>query len=146
MLGLVWTVEVSVERMGYFFELDSVNNVLRVTWENPVTDDVMLKSAEAARDFLASHPGIRSIGDFSRVKEFHTSAETVRRLADEPSRGEERSVVVFVAPADLVYGTMRMFIMLTEERRPDRHVVRTMKEAYALLRIAVPQFSRLDLP
>jgi len=139
------TGEVRVERMGYFFEVDIVNNVFRVTWESPVTDDVMLKSVAEARVFLASHPGIRSIGDFSKVREFDVSAETVRRLAIEPARGEERSVVVFVAPADVVFGMLRMFIMLTEERRPDRHVVRTMKDAYALLRVVTPQFSRLDL-
>jgi hypothetical protein len=131
--------------MNYFFEVDSVNNVFRVTWEGPVTDDVMLKSAAEARAFLASHPGIRSIGDFSKVREFEVSAEIVRRLADDPSCGEERSEVVFVAPADIVFGMVRMFIMLTEESRPNRHVVRTMKEAYALFRVVAPQFSRLDL-
>jgi len=35
---------------------------------------------------------------------------------------------------------MRMFQMLGEPTRPDLHVVRTMDEAYRLLRVESPEF------
>lgn len=131
--------------MGYFFEIDSANDVLRITWEEPLTDQVVSEGVAAGRTFLVSHRGIRLISDFSGVKKLDVSGETVRTLAGEETHGEERSVVVTVAPADIVFGLARMFSILTEERRPDRHVVRTMREAYALLGIAAPQFTRIDV-
>ena len=44
---------------------------------------------------------------------------------------------------DLMYGMSRMYSMLTEERRPNRQVVRTMEEAYELLGVTSGQFVRV---
>ena len=42
-----------------------------------------------------------------------------------------------------MYGMSRMYSMLTEERRPNRQVVRTMEEAYELLGVTSAQFVRV---
>jgi hypothetical protein len=48
---------------------------------------------------------------------------------------------VVVAPQDFLFGMMRMLQILSEEARPELHVVRTLDEAYRLLRIESPEFS-----
>ena len=53
--------------------------------------------------------------------------------------------VALVAPTDLLYGLCRMFVILGEETRPNEHVVRTIGEAYQLLKVDSPQFSRIEI-
>lgn len=47
---------------------------------------------------------------------------------------------VLVVPKAIIYGMARMFQILGEKTRPDLHVVRTMDEAYRLLRVESPEF------
>ena len=54
-------------------------------------------------------------------------------------------VLLFIASTDLEFGLARIFVILTEELRPNRHVVRTMEEAYKLLGITDPQFVRISV-
>jgi len=129
--------------VGYWAEFDAVNGLFRFTAEGRVTDEVLLEGITESRRFLASHPGVRGICDFSRVTEFDVSSEGIRGLARSESGAEADAVVIIVAPSDLMYGMSRMYSMLTEERRPNRHVVRTMEEAYELLGVTSPQFVRV---
>ena len=55
------------------------------------------------------------------------------------------SLGVIVASKDLIFGMARMFSILGEESRPHLRVVHTMEEAYELLGIASPQFSRIEI-
>src|SRR5215472_16913504 len=126
--------------MGYSFEFDEANNVLRVTWQGPLTDIPFAEEVAKARKFLASRPGVRGIADYSGVTAENLSLAAIKRVAGAPTRGEERAVVVSVVPNDLAFGLARMFEMLTEQQRPKRPVVRTMQEAYELLKITNPQF------
>ena len=43
-----------------------------------------------------------------------------------------------------MYGLMRMFQMLSDLTRPDLCVVRTIDEAYRLLRVESPEFSPIN--
>ena len=126
--------------MGYLFEFDEANNVLRVTWKGPLTDTPFIEEVAKARKFLASRPGVRGIADYSGVTAENLSSEAIKRVAWAPTQGEERAVVVSVASSDMAFGMARMFSMLTEQQRPNRPVVRTMEEAYQLLKITDPKF------
>ena len=131
--------------MGYSFEFDEANNVLRVTWKGPLTDTPFIEEVAKARKFLASRPGVRGIADYSGATAENLSSEAIKRVAWTSTRGEERAVVVSVASNDMAFGLARMFEMLTEQQRPKRPVVRTMEEAYRLLNITDPQFVTISV-
>ena len=126
--------------MGYSFEFDEANNVLRVTWKGPLTDEPFIEEVAKARKFLASRAGVRGIADYSGVTAESLSSDAIKRVAWAPTQGEERAVVVSVVSNDMAYGLARMFEMLTEQQRPKRPVVRTMEEAYQVLKMAEPKF------
>jgi hypothetical protein len=130
--------------VGYLWELDEGNKVARCVWEGRIASAELLEGVAWGRRFVAEHPGCRAITDFSGVTAFDVSSEVIRELAYQPTHGDEQAVVVIVASQDLVFGLGRMFSMLTEKVRPNRHVVRTIEEAYELLGIKEPQFSRIE--
>ena len=130
--------------MGYLFEFDALNRLLRITWEGTITDEALREGVELGRRFLESHLGTGVISDFSRVTTFDVSSPTVREVAAVEPRGEQESVVVTVAPHDLTFGMARMFSQLTEDKRPSQYVVRTLEEAYELMHIKDPQFRRIE--
>jgi hypothetical protein len=66
-------------------------------------------------------------------------------LASLPIAIEVESMLVIVAPKNVVYGLSRMFSTYSEQTRPNLGVVRTMDEAFSLLGISSPQFSRINI-
>ena len=136
--------------MGIFFGFDAVNNVARCCWEGLITDDILLEGYSAADGFLASRIPCRALVDFSGVTKLDVSSETVRKMAETHDVLGPESMQVVVAPMDSVYGLGRMFEMLSDQSRPNMHVVLTVREAYALLGVISPQFRphhyRLDFP
>jgi len=132
--------------VGYFFELDEENNLFRFTWEGQFTDKIFLEAVGKQRRALASRSGSRCIHDLSGVVGSEVSSDAIRTAAKTPAQGEEKSVVVLVARSDFLFGLARMFTMLTEEARPNRHVVRTVEEAYDILGVKDPQFKPIFLP
>jgi hypothetical protein len=131
--------------MGYVVEFDETNNVLRLSWEGPLRDDLFAEEIARWKKLVASRPGVRCICDFSGVQAENLSSEAIRRVAQAPTQGEEEAVGVLVASTDLVFGLARMFVILTEGPRRNRHVVRTMEEAYKLFGITDPQFVRISV-
>ena len=131
--------------MGLFFEFDAMNNVLRGSWTGPLTDEILLEGYSLGGRLLASRPSCRGINDLSGVTTFGVANETIRRLAEMPPVFGGASLGVIVASKDLIFGMARMFSILGEESRPHLRVVHTMEEAYELLGIASPQFSRIEI-
>lgn len=127
--------------MGFFMEFDARNNILRLTLEGRVTDAILLDAYATAARYVASHVPCRGIGDVTQATTFEVSATTVRKLALSAPVIPAGYTRVFVAPQDSVYGMVRMFQTLGESTRPDFHAVRTMDEAYRLLRLESPEFS-----
>jgi hypothetical protein len=130
--------------MGHLFEFDAANNVLRCSWEGQVTDEMLFESNSAAGRFLASRPTCRGLEDFSAATRLDVSNEAISRMAEKQPVFAPDSTHVIVAPQDLTFGLARMFSILGEQNRPNLHVVRTMEEAYGLLGITHPQFSRVS--
>jgi hypothetical protein len=131
--------------MGFVMEFDVRNNILRVTIVGRLTDAILSDCyATIARD-VASHPPCRGILDFSEVTEFEVSSDAIRHVAAAPPAFPTGYTRVLVIPKDFIYGLARMFQMLGEKTRPDLQVVRTMDEAYRLLRVKSPEFHPVSL-
>lgn len=127
--------------MPFVIEFDARNNILRARLEGRVTDDVLLDCYAAMARGVASHPACRGIADVSGVAEFSVSSAVVRQLAQASPAIPEPRMRVFVAPQLHIFGMARMFQMLSEETRPNLHIVRSMDEAYRLLQVEAAEFS-----
>jgi hypothetical protein len=132
--------------MGFISEFDAKNNIPRGTIEGPVTDGLPLDYYGAAARYTASHPPCSGLRDFSKVAAGHleVSSDTIRQWVERPpiiTAGYMRAVV---APQDFLFGMMRMLEILSQEARPELHVVRTMDEAYRLLLVESPEFTLVN--
>src|SRR5271165_1840827 len=127
--------------VGFVLELDAKNNVLRVSLQGQVSDAVLSDGYAAVEKYVASHGPCRAIVDVSEVTKFEVSSHAIRQLARSAPALPVGHMRLVVAPQAHVYGMMRMFQMLGELTRPDLQVVRTMDEAYRLLRVESPEFS-----
>jgi len=79
------------------------------------------------------------------VTSFRVSTDFIKRIADSAPIVPSLLIRVIVAPADHVFGIGRMFSVLSQNTRSNTHVVRTMDDAYALLKIKEPEFKALGL-
>jgi hypothetical protein len=120
------------------FEFAEADNVLRLTFSGEMTDDSVMEIWSEGVPIAASFPASKGIVDLSGITRFDVSTRTINLLAK--SDAPDLTTRVFVAPKDVVYGTTRMFQVLTERTRNNVHVVRTMDEAYKLLGLNSPKF------
>jgi hypothetical protein len=124
--------------MDVQFEFDEADNILRLTLSGELTDDSVMDLWSKGQAVVPLFPGCRSIVDASGVTRFNVSTRAVTMLSQKHS--PDLPTRVFVTPQDLIYGTTRMFQMLSERTRKNIHVVRTMEEAYKVLGIESPRF------
>jgi hypothetical protein len=130
--------------MPYQFDFDSTNRILRGRLDGCVTDEVLKEYYRAAAGYAAQIDPLRGITDFSAVTTFDVSAETIRKLASStPVMPDESRVRVVLAPTDNVFGLARLFQIEGENTRPHNHVVRTLREAWAVLGVHDPKFEAL---
>jgi len=127
--------------MPYHFEYDPTAKILAARIDGDVTIELIHEFYRTATGVVAVTDIRGSVVDFSKVLIFEVAAEDVRELATwapvDPVIGRPR---VCVAPMDRVYGLVRMFGIWGEATRPNFHVVRTFREAYAILQIVNPKF------
>lgn len=84
------------------------------------------------------------IVDFSEVKQYGITTTKIRSLGrSSPAATNMQLLVIIVAPDTCMYGSARMFQLLSEEKRPWIRVVRSATEAYQILRIDSPVFEIL---
>jgi hypothetical protein len=130
--------------VGYVIDYDATNNILRVTLQDHVTDAALLKAYAAAAKYVASHGPCRGIWDISQATKLDVPINAIRQIAASPPIIPTGYMRIIVAQEDFVYGLMRMFQMLSDLTRPDLCVVRTIDEAYRLLRVESPEFSPIN--
>ncbi len=130
--------------MPFVMDFDARNNILRVTLQGRVTDEVMSDCYATVAKYAASHPPCRGITDMSEVEEFDVSSNTIRQMAEAPPAFPTEYMRILVAPKAHVYGMARMFQILGAKTRPNLHIVHTMDEAYSLLQVESPEFSRVS--
>jgi|HubBroStandDraft_2_1064218.scaffolds.fasta_scaffold899545_2 hypothetical protein len=127
------------------FEFDPINRVVCWRLQGEVTEDLFVESVRLVPDILGDTNPKSGIIDFSLVTSFRVSADVIQRVADSEPVFPASFPRVIVAPADHVFGMARMFAVLSQDTRSNTHVVRTMDEAYELLRIKEPEFKAMGL-
>jgi hypothetical protein len=118
--------------MSYQFDFDSTNRILRGRLNGRVTDEVLKDYYRAVAKHAAEIDPRGGITDLSAVTSFEVSADTLRELAGS-------------TPADVVFGMARLFQSEGEDTRPQNHVVRTLRQAWAVLGVHDPKFDALPI-
>lgn len=99
----------------------------------------------AAGKHVAQTDAASGITDFSAADSVDVSAKTIRELASLPPVMTEHSCIrCVIAPSDKVFGLARMFELQGGPTRINLHVVRTMKEALAILGVQKPKFEPIN--
>lgn len=131
--------------MAIVVDFDATNNILRGTLDGRMTGAILLNFYAAATKYMASHPPCRGILDLSGVTEFEVSSNAIRQIAAAPPAFPTGYMRVLVIPKDFIFGLARMFQILGERTRPELQVVRTLDEAYRLLKVESPEFRPVSL-
>jgi hypothetical protein len=120
--------------MSYKFDFDSTNRILRCRFEGRVTDEELANYLRIVGQYVALTGPRGGMTDLSAVTSFEVTFEAIRTLASwlpvVPPMGRPR---VILAPPDHIFWIARMFEVEAEVTRPNLYVVRTLKEARAIL-------------
>ena len=133
------------QAVPYAFEFDLTNGILRCRLGGPVTDEVLQEFFQVGSQYARRTHPVAGVVDLSEVTSLEVSAETIRQIARSTpvvTAPELRRVII--APTPHLFGMMRMFATQGEEIRPNLHVVRAEKEAWAILVVQDPQFKPLE--
>ena len=128
--------------MAYQVDFEPIHRILRCRLGGHVTDDELRQYYRLAGDHVAQAEPLAGILDLTDVTSFDVSPDTIRHLARSrspfPNPDHPRIVI---APSSAVFGFARMFEMEGQEKRPNLHVVRSEKEAFAILGVRDADFA-----
>ncbi|MGB8540142.1 MAG: hypothetical protein WCD49_00765 [Candidatus Acidiferrales bacterium] len=132
--------------MSYHFGFDSANRILLARFEGKVTDaDLKEYYRMAERYVMATNPSA-GVLDMSAVSSLEVSPQTIRELASlPPAFSDPHQPRCIIAPSPKIFGMARMFELQGQHTRPNLHVVRTAKEAWAILGVSKPKFELLEM-
>ena len=124
--------------MSLRFEFDRANKILLLRAEGRTTDEMLAKLYGEVGKYWATTDTRACIVDFSSVTEQRASSEFIRREARRQPHMADRPVFIVVdSPAS--YGLARMFQIVTEGKRPQLHIERTLGAALAVLGVQSSQ-------
>jgi hypothetical protein len=127
--------------MPHKFDFDLGNKIIRCRIDGTVTDGSLRKYHSACSNYGALNPTYAGLFDMSAVTFFAVSTQTIRELAMLPPAIPDPDVLrVIVAGSPQMFGLARMFDLHGSETRPNLHVVRTEKEALAILGVGEAKF------
>lgn len=131
--------------MPYAFDFDSANRILRCRLSGKVNDEVLREFFQAGSEHaVRAHPAA-GVVDLSGVTSFDVSTPAIKALAKStPVLHDPELRRVVIAPSPEIYGMMRMFEMEGESMRPGLQVVRSERDAWAILAVRNPRFEPLD--
>lgn len=127
-------------------DFDPTFRVLRVSVVGVVTDEILEKADAAVRRFLAEEGADFGVFDYTCVTSVRVTSEYVRRIAHNKPASPQMKLRIAIAPQPALYGMNRMYEFLIDERRSDFQIVRTMKEAAAIIGHEPIDFSRKVVP
>jgi hypothetical protein len=131
--------------MAFHFEFDSTNRILRCGFSGQVTDGDLVDFYRMAMLLAESLDPLTGIIDFSSVTDLKATPLTIRELAAFPPVMPQRDRIrVIIAPSDYVFGMVRIFEIEGEATRPSLHVVRSAREAWAIIGIEKPEFKSIS--
>jgi len=129
--------------MALVYECAEADHLVRLTVTGEMTDETVTELWMKGLSVSTTFSSYKGIVDLSGVSRFSVTPRVIELIAKRESI--DLSVRVFVAPSDFIYGSIRMFQILSEKTRKNLHVVRTMQDAYKLLGVESPQFVPLPL-
>ena len=124
--------------MPYRIEFDHANKIYRVTFSGTTSDDEFRAYFVDARKNLSQLQPAAAVIDLSQVagESAGVSTHVIQEMARaKPIITDPRVPIYVIAPADHVFGTSRMFQLMSENRRPRLQVVRSAEEAYSQLNV-----------
>jgi len=133
--------------MSLRFEFAPGPRVLRAVFEGVLDDEGIRHAYEQVRRYVRAIEPAIGIWDMSGVSSLKVSPDIIREIGrTPPSMGPVTAPRCIVAPSDLVFGMARMFQAIGDANRPQLHVVRSLQEAYELLKIAAPTYEPVPPP
>lgn len=135
----------TVTSMSVLFDFDLIHKVIRAQIEGIVTDESLKQYYESLSRLAHQNPAFSGLCDMSAVSFLAVSSDTIRGLAKLPPAVPDPDIPrCIVAGSPAMFGMARMFELEGAETRPNLHVVRTEREAFAILGIVVPQFGSIE--
>ncbi|MGA8036698.1 MAG: hypothetical protein WB985_12085 [Candidatus Acidiferrales bacterium] len=129
--------------MPSHFDFDFDNKIIRCRVDGVVTDDSLREHYREIAAHGAARPTFRGLLDMSGVTALNVTSNTIRELAALPPAIPDPDVPrVIVAGSAQMFGMARMFELQGAETRPNLHVVRTERDAFAILGVRSPEFSQ----
>lgn len=128
--------------MPYHFDFDGTNKIIRARLEGIITDEILKDYYKTAAIYGARYPTFSAILDMSAVTSLSVSPQTIRELAALPPAVPDPLIPrCIIAASPDIFGLARMFDLQGSSTRPNLHVVRTEREALAILGVKHPNFS-----
>jgi hypothetical protein len=132
--------------MPYHFEFDSANRILLARFEGKVNDAELKEYYRTVERYVAATNPSAGVLDMSAVSSLEVSPQTIRELASlPPAFSDPHQARCIIAPSPKIFGMARMFELQGQHTRPNLHVVRTAKEAWAILSVSKPKFQPLEI-
>ena len=129
--------------MPYRFEFDAENKILLVVVEGDVqTSDLRTFMEDLRTRVNQLHPAA-GITDFSAITAFSASADIVRAAAALPAPYPDDTPRFIIAPEDYLFGIARMFELVADRPHAKLKVLRSRKQALAILGVQNPSFEKL---
>jgi hypothetical protein len=126
-------------------DFDSKNRILRWCLHGHVTEQELKTTYTKLYEIVVRIQPSAGIVDGSDVTSFEISADLMRLLAKAaPIMPDPALLRVIIAPSPDFYGLARMFEIQGEATRPNLHVVRTEREAFAILAVQDPHFDPVE--
>ena len=114
--------------------------MLRTTVTTAVTDESFQEIYRSVARLSATGGPYASILDLSQVADFPVSPETIRVFAATSPAVPGGRPRVMVAPQSALYGLARMFELHRDSMGVQVQVVKSLDEAYELLRVTPQDF------
>lgn len=131
--------------MPYTFDFDSANRILRCRLSGQVSDEILKDFFRIGSEYAVRTKPAAGVVDLSGVTSFDVSTPAIKALAKSaPVLHDTELRRVVIAPSPGIYGMMRMFEMEGESTRPGLQVVRSERDAWAILAVQNPKFGPLD--
>ena len=119
--------------MAFAFDFDPIHQILRSTFSGKVGDEDLLNHARMASLLVTSLDPRFAIIDLSAADPFEATPGGIQELAKlPPAMPQMDRPRVVIAPSDHTFGMARMFQIEGETTRPNFHVVRSVREAWAI--------------
>jgi hypothetical protein len=127
--------------MPFHFDFDLSNKIIRCRFDGLITDETLKDFYATASNYGALNPSFIGILDTSGVTVVNLTSKTIRELAMKaPAFPDPDIPRIIIAGSTELFGLARMFDLHGSATRPNLHVVRTEREAFAILHITDARF------